>query len=414
MKKFGLVVIIIVLTTLLCSACTNEKTEESSSELLNEVDSQSELEQVKEPTAEEEVQEQLENMSLDEKIGQVIITGLDGTEVTEETQALVDSYHVGGFIFFQPNLKTPQQAVQLIDDIKALNQKNDIPLFLSVDQEGGRVTRLPEIDEMKTNEAIGQEYDEDFSYETGKLLATQLHAYGLQVNFAPVVDIDSNPQNPVIGDRSFGNDATIVTENGLKMMQGMQDEGVITSIKHFPGHGDTHEDSHEALPIIEKEKSALEQLELIPFQTAIDTGADMVMVGHILLPELEAGYPATMSKEIVTNLLRHDMGYDGVVITDDMTMGAITNHYELADASVLAIQAGVDIILMAHGNENVATTFDALKTAVETGEITEERLDESVIRILTLKQQYNLEDTPVETINNDELNKAIEKLYKKH
>src|SRR5699024_44679 len=354
------------------------------------------------------------NMSLEEKIGQLIIAGLDGTEVTSQAEALVDSYHVGGFIFFSPNLETPNQTVQLIDDVKKLNQKKDIPLFLSIDQEGGRVTRLPDLDHMKTNEEIGTTYDSDFSYQTGKLLAEQLHAYGLQVNFAPSIDINSNPQNTVIGDRSLSHNAEDVSEYGIQMMQGMQDENIITSIKHFPGHGDTHEDSHEALPVIEKTEEQLKQMELIPFQDAIDAGADMVMVAHILLPELGTDYPASMSKEVVAGLLRDEMNHDGVVITDDMTMGAIANHYGLAEASVLAIQAGVDIVLMAHGNDNIAATFEALKTAVEDGEITEERVDESVERILTLKHQYELEETLVESADHEKLNHAIQELYESY
>jgi len=408
MKKMNVIGTLLTMIFLV-SACTTELENEGAPS--EEMDMSIEEVEKEEPTDEETIQAQVANMSLEEKIGQLIIAGLDGTEVTSQAEALVDSYHVGGFIFFSPNLETPNQTVQLIDDVKKLNQKKDIPLFLSIDQEGGRVTRLPDLDHMKTNEEIGTTYDSDFSYQTGKLLAEQLHAYGLQVNFAPSLDINSNPQNTVIGDRAFSHNAEDVSEYGIQMMQGMQDENIITSIKHFPGHGDTHEDSHEALPVIEKTEEQLKQMELIPFQDAIDAGADMVMVAHILLPELGTDYPASMSKEVVTGLLRDEMNHDGVVITDDMTMGAIANHYGLAEASVLAIQAGVDIVLMAHGNDNIAATFEALKTAVEDGEITEERVDESVERILTLKQQYELEDTLVESVDHEKLNQAIQELY---
>lgn len=364
------------------------------------------------PTEVDIVAKRIANMSLDEKIGQLMIAGFDGTEMTEQTRELINTYHVGGVIFFKPNLETPKQSRQLVNDLKELNADNDIPLFLAVDQEGGIVTRLPGLDQMKTNGEIGSSYEADFSYETGKLLAAQLHAFGMQVNFAPSVDVNSNPNNPVIGNRAFGSDPDIVSEHGIQMMKGMQDENIITSVKHFPGHGDTNEDSHETLPVIEKTKEELAGIELPPFEASIEAGADMVMIAHILLPELGTSKPATLSKEVVTDLLRQEMEYDGVIVTDDMTMGAIVNDYGIAEASVMAVKAGVDIILMAHGEENVQETFIALKDAVENGDINEERIDESVQRILLLKNKYELADTPVESIDIEQLNNEIKRLYK--
>lgn len=413
MKRVGIVMILIAMIALFFffRSSDDHGGTKKQSESSNAPKGLEGISQKQKPNENDIIQAKVAEMSLDEKIGQLIIAGLDGTNVTEQTKALVESYHVGGFIFFQPNFETPEQALQLVNDVKQLNVENRIPLFLAVDQEGGRVTRLPGIAQMKTNGEIGAAYDTVFSYRTGQLLASQLHAFGLQVNFAPSLDMNSNPQNPVIGDRAFGGDAKMVSEHGVQMMQGMQEENIITSIKHFPGHGDTQEDSHVALPIIEKTEAELMAMELVPFQAAMDAGADMVMIAHILLPKLETEHPATMSKEVVTDLLREKMHYDGVVITDDMTMGAIANHYGLADASVQAIKAGVDIVLMAHGNENVAETFDALKAAVQSEEITEERIDESVVRILRLKQQYELEDIPIENIDVDILNEEIKELY---
>ena len=364
------------------------------------------------PTEVDIVAERIAKMSLDEKIGQLMIAGFDGTEMTDQTRELINTYHVGGFIFFKPNLENPEQSRQLVNHLKELNADNDIPLFLAVDQEGGTVTRLPGLDPMKTNEEIGSSYEADFSYETGKLLAAQLHAFGMQVNFAPSVDVNSNPNNPVIGNRAFGSDPNVVSEHGVQMMKGMQDENIITSVKHFPGHGDTNEDSHETLPVIEKTKEELAEIELMPFESSIEAGADMVMIAHILLPELGTSKPATLSKEVVTELLRKEMKYDGVIVTDDMTMGAIVNDYGIAEASVMAVEAGVDIILMAHGDENVQETFIALKEAVENGDIHEERIDESVQRILLLKNKYELADSPVESIDMEKLNNEIKWLYK--
>ncbi len=412
MKKMGIILVIVAISVCLLFMRSNDTNQQPKKSEIVPTKKEEEVDQVEElPTEESIIGDQLAEMSLDEKIGQLIIAGLEGTEVTEQTRTLIDTYHIGGFIFFKPNLESPEQSRQLVNDLKALNADNDIPLFLAVDQEGGEVTRLPGLEQMKTNGEIGSSYEAGFSYDTGKLLAAQLHAFGMQVNFAPSVDVNSNPNNPVIGNRAFGSDPDVVSEHGVQMMKGMQDENIITSVKHFPGHGDTNEDSHETLPIIEKTQEELAEIELIPFEETIEAGADMVMIAHILLPKLDTSYPATLSKEVVTDLLREELEYDGVVVTDDMTMGAIVNDYGLDEASVMAVKAGIDIILMAHGDENVQKTFTALKDAVENGDITEKRIDESVQRILLLKNKYELADTPVESIDIERVNGEMKELY---
>jgi len=412
MKKMGIILVIVAISVCLLFMRSNDTNQQPKNSEIAPTKKEEEVDQTKEISTEESiVEDQLAKMTLDEKIGQLIIAGLDGTEVTEQTRTLIDTYHIGGFIFFKPNLENPEQSRQFINGLKALNADNDIPMFLAVDQEGGEVTRLPGLEQMKTNGEIGSSYEADFSYETGKLLAAQLHAFGMQVNFAPSVDVNSNPNNPVIGNRAFGSDPDVVSEHGVQMMKGMQDENIITSVKHFPGHGDTNEDSHETLPIIEKTQEELAEIELIPFEETIEAGADMVMIAHVLLPKLDTSHPATLSKEVVTDLLREEMEYDGVVVTDDMTMGAIVNDYGLDEASVTAVKAGVDIILMAHGDENVQKTFAALKDAIENGDITEERINKSVERILLLKNKYELEDIPTEPIDIEKLNNEMKELY---
>src|SRR5699024_8999986 len=209
----------------------------------------------------------------------------------------------GGVILFQPNLEEPDRSLQLLNDLKKLEEANDIPLFISVDQEGGQVERLPGLPPLKSAGEIG-EHDRKFAYENGQLLAELLKAYGMNLNFAPVLDVKSNPNN-----------AEIVSEMGISMMQGMQDEGVITSVKHFPGHGDTDVDSHEQLPVVNKSRQELEETEFIPFETAVNTGVDMVLMAHIKLPELGIDVPASFSKDAV-DILRDDWHYDGVIITD--------------------------------------------------------------------------------------------------
>lgn len=359
-------------------------------------------------TEEEVIETMIENMTIEEKIGQLIIGGFSGTSMTEEIQLLINTYKIGGFILFAPNLETPDQSLSLLNSIKQENEKNNIPLFLSVDQEGGRVTRLPGLNSLLTNDEIGQMNDETYAYEFGALLGKQLHTFGFNVNFAPVLDVNNNPNNPVIGDRSFGDKPEIVQKLGVQTMQGMQQEGVIPVVKHFPGHGDTDLDSHETLPIINKTFDQLMEMEIVPFKEAINSKADMVMTAHILLPELESEFPATMSKEIITGILREELMFNGVVITDDMTMGAITNNYEIDEAAVTAIKAGVDIVLIAHGFDNIVETYERILEAVQMGEISEKRIDKSVARILLLKNKYNLHDEQINQIDMKALNEAMD------
>lgn len=351
-------------------------------------------------------------MTLEEKVGQVVIAGFQGTRITEAAKELIDTYKVGGFIFFGANLETPTQSLQLLNEVKQANVGNKFPLLLSVDQEGGRVTRLPGIGDLPTNAQIGLQNDTEYGYKYGELLGKQLHAYGFGLNFAPSLDVFSNPENEVIGDRSFGSDPRLVADIGWQVVKGMAAQGIIASVKHFPGHGDTQMDSHVGMPVVEKELAALNELELIPFRAAVSEGVDVVMTAHILLPALDEKYPATLSERIVTGVLRDDLGFDGVVITDDMTMGAITEEYDIPEAAVLAINAGVDMVLVAHDHAAIVKTMERLVAAVESGEITEERLDASVRRIVQLKEKYALTDEVVESIDLDYLEELREEMVR--
>lgn len=352
----------------------------------------------------------IENMTLDEKIGQLFISGIDGTEVTDETAAMIEDNALGGIILFQPNLEAPEQSLQLVNELRQLETAQNTPLFISVDQEGGQVERLPGLSPLKSAADIGEHGGEKFAYDNGQLLASLLKGYGMNLNFAPVLDVNSNPNNPVIGNRAYGSDPGQVSEVGINVMQGMQDEDVITAVKHFPGHGDTNEDSHEQLPVVEKTREELEKNEFIPFKAAVDAGTDMVLMAHIKLPELGIEEPASFSREAV-DILREDWDYDGVVITDDLTMGAITDDYEMEEVTVDAVKAGVDILMIAHEKELLEAGIAAVKTAVEDGKITEERIDESVRRILELKSDYDLDNEPVGNLSTEELNRRIDEVY---
>ncbi|WP_188455999.1 beta-N-acetylhexosaminidase [Virgibacillus oceani] len=352
--------------------------------------------------------ESIEVMSLDEKIGQLIFAGISGEAMGAETKSLINTYKVGGIIFYKENLVNPKQTVKLLNQIKTTNENNDLPLLLGIDQEGGQISRLPgDLMEIPANERIGELNNAQYSYEIGSLLGEQLRAFGFNLDFAPVLDVNSNPDNPVIGDRSFGSNPEIVGKLGTQTMKGIQSQHIISVVKHFPGHGDTSVDSHLQLPRVNKSIPELKSLELKPFEHAINNGADVVMIAHILLPKIDSENPATMSKRVITDMLRKQLDFNGVVITDDMTMKAITDNFDIARASVESIKAGSDIILVAHDYNKVVAVFEAIKSAVKSGELTEERIDESVSRIIALKRNYELTNDKVNAVNIEKLNQSI-------
>lgn len=331
----------------------------------------------------------LAGMTLDQKIGQMVIAGLEGTSLREADRALIRDYGVGGVIFYADNIRSAAQTQQFAAEVRAANPRGaKLPLFISVDQEGGRVARLKGVDKVPTAAAIGAKNDPAYARSIGEQLGEQLRSQGFNLDYAPVLDVNSNPDNPVIGDRSFGADANRVSKIALPVMEGLESKQIIPVVKHFPGHGDTSVDSHIALPVVNKSLAQLDQLELIPFKKAIESGADVVMIAHILLPKLDEKYPSSMSKAVISDLLRGKLGFEGVVMTDDMTMGAIAENYGLGDAAVRSVQAGSDIVLVAHGADNAIETIQAIRKAVESGQISEQRIDESAARIVALKQKY--------------------------
>lgn len=337
----------------------------------------------------------LERMTLDEKLGQLIIAGVEGTAPSEKMKEMLASQHVGGIIFFKNNLSAnPNDAAALVNQLKAWNRADGDapPLFFSVDQEGGKVSRLPGIRPLPAARAIGETNDLEFAAWIGSSLGEMCRLTGMNMNFAPVLDINSNPDNLVIGSRSFGTTAGPATRMGMSVLEGIRGEGVIPVVKHFPGHGDTAVDSHLDLPVVHKDVKALQELEWFPFVEAIRQDADVVMVGHLLLPKLDPRLPASLSKVLITEQLRESLGFKGVVVSDDMTMGAISKRYGIGEAAVLTIKAGGDLVMVAHEYDNVTKALDALKQSIRNGELTEERIDESVGRILKLKHKYKLSD----------------------
>lgn len=356
--------------------------------------------------------EQLAAMTVEEKVGQLLIGGFEGTEIGDQATRLVQEYQVGGLILYGRNIAGAGQLVTLTNGLKALNG-DGIPLFLSIDQEGGGVDRMPpEVRRTPGAYCVGQTGSVPAAQSYGDVLAAECAAFGLNLDFAPVLDVWSNPGNTVIGQRAFSADARTVAGLGPAAARRMMDQGIIPAVKHFPGHGDTAVDSHVGLPVVDKSPEELEETELIPFRAAIQSaGTDgqvpAVMVAHILLTQLDPERPASLSPAVVTGLLREELGFAGAVLTDDLTMGAVTQSYGLGEAAVLAVEAGCDILLVCHGQDSVPAVWTALLEAVASGRITAERLDESVYRILRLKTEYALTNEPVSPPDLEALNAQI-------
>ena len=358
-------------------------------------------------------------MSTEQKVSQLLVAGIEGTQLGQDAVQAVQDYQVGGVILFGRNVESAWQLAELTNGLKDLNG-DYTPLFLCVDQEGGRVDRMPpEVERTPSAWSVGQTLDtEGVGAAYGALLAEECAAFGFNMDFAPSLDIWSNPDNTVIGDRAFGNDWEWTAFFGMSAVESMEEQGgVIPVVKHFPGHGDTSVDSHVALPVVDKSLEELWQSELVPFNMALNQedyfgaqagpSAPAVMVAHILLSQVDPDYPASLSHRVVTGLLREEMGFDGVVCTDDLTMGAVSNTYGMGEAAVLAVEAGCDLLLVCHGADNLTAARDALLEAVDSGRISQERLDESVKRILSLKAEYGLTNDPVDTPDVDALNARI-------
>lgn len=322
-----------------------------------------------------------------EKIGQMIMIGLGGTELSPEEQSLLRDYPFGGFILFAHNLKEPNQILSLCRSLWEI--KRDPPPFIAIDQEGGRVHRLPPpFIQFPPAAMLGRTRNCDLAYQAGLATAHELSAVGINLNFAPVLDVLSNPRNPVIGDRSFGSEPQLVTTLGWAVIVGLRNGGVIPCGKHFPGHGDTLKDSHLELPSVKKRLAQLNATELPPFIYACRNQVESLMTAHVVYPALDPDYPATLSTSIIGKRLRQAVGYRGVVFGDDMEMKAISQNYSLEDTVTLAVRAGVDVFLFCHDRTRAVGAFDILLQRAEKNAQTRARIEESYRRIQRLKQRY--------------------------
>ena len=342
-------------------------------------------------------QELVMNMTLEEKVYQLFVvtpealTGVNTATVAgEATRDAIARQPVGGVIYFAKNLVDRAQAVELLANTQSYSE---IPLLLGVDEEGGSVARVGSNPAMGTTAfddmaVYGAAGDPQAVYEIGLTLGSELLELGFNLDFAPVADVVTNPDNTEIGARSFSSDPMNAASMVGSIVSGMKDAGILSTLKHFPGHGGTSTDTHDGISVTNRTLEEMRQAEFIPFQAGIEAGAPMVMVGHLSAPAITGDEtPSDLSPEIVTEVLRGELGFQGVIITDAQNMGAITERYSSGEAAVAALEAGVDLILMpADLGEAVESVLDA----VESGRLSQERIDESVTRILAMKYTYGL------------------------
>lgn len=341
-------------------------------------------------------EDRLKSMTLDEKIGQLFQIRIDGDVVTDATRQIIQNQHIGGIVYFQynGNLNDPIRSARMSNELQTCAIGPDgkgIPLLISMDQEGGRVTRITGGCDFPGNMGIGASRSADLARLAGSVFGSEIRAVGANMDLAPVLDVNNNPDNPVIGVRSFGEQPDLAADMGIGYTAGLHDSGVIATGKHFPGHGDTNVDSHSGLPIVTYDFSTLDTIHGKPFRQAIANGLDCIMTAHIVVTCLDPNRPSTLSPLVIDGYLRTNLGFDGVVMTDSMGMGGITTGYGNAQAAVMVILAGADLISLP---PDFDTAINAVKSAALSGEIPMSRIDQSVKRILRLKHRYGLFENP--------------------
>ncbi|MFW5787660.1 MAG: beta-N-acetylhexosaminidase [Halanaerobiales bacterium] len=354
------------------------------------------------------IEEVIEDMSLKQKVGQLFQVGFSGTEITSEIEELIKEDYIGGIIYFSRNIENPVQLAELSNKLQRIAMESDlgIPLILSADQEGGIVTRLQGGTHFPGNMTIGASRLPEMARKAGKATARELKAAGITMNLAPVLDVNNNPDNPVIGVRSFGEDPELVADMGSAYVKGLQKEGVMACGKHFPGHGDTAVDSHLDLPVIDHSQDRLNRVELFPFKKAISEKIDSIMTAHIYFPTIEPrkGVPATLSRAVLKDLLREELGFEGMIITDCMEMEAITSTTGTVEGAIKTLEAGSDTVLISHSYPKQKKAIKAVIKAVKGGRLKKKRINNSVKRILGLKKKYiSLNKKP--EINNSQFDK---------
>jgi beta-N-acetylhexosaminidase len=332
----------------------------------------------------------VDELTLDEQIGQLLMVGFPGTTPSPELVELIQKHHVGNIVLFSRNVESARQLRALTSSLQELARESGqrAPLLIAIDQENGMVQRLgTDATLFPGNMALGAVGEEQSAYDVALAAGLELRALGVNLNLAPVVDVNNNPANPVIGVRSFGENPRQVARLASAEIRGYQSAGVATCIKHFPGHGDTATDSHLAMPVVPYDMERLERIELVPFKSGIATGTDAVMTAHIYFPALagENQLPATLSPAVIRLLLREQLGFSGVIMTDCLEMNAVSETVGVAKGAVLAQQAGNDLILISHRYDRQLAGIEAIKAAIQAGEISPAQIRQSAERVLVLK-----------------------------
>jgi beta-N-acetylhexosaminidase len=337
-------------------------------------------------------------MTLEEKVGQMMMVGFSGTTIFD-VRDLIENHGVGGVILFDRNARHPFHIAELTAELQSVSR---VPLFVATDQEGGRVQRLREgFTPFPPFSQLGLSDSEDLAYQYGRVLARELFAVGVNMNMAPVLDVNTNPDNPVIGDRALCSDFRRVARLGSQFVRGLQDNGVMAVGKPFPGHGDTVEDSHVALPMVTTDADRMRNAELVPFRKAIAAGVGGIMMAHVLYKNLDKENPASLSPLIINGLLREELGFSSLVLSDDFEMSAL-DQKELGFLAVKAIQSGTNILLVCHSREKQLQVIEAVLQAVRMGKLKEDCIERSADLILKMKNRF-----PPPVIDPDQIEKVV-------
>ncbi len=352
---------------------------------------ESTVEYTPEDALNEMVEESVAGMTLEQKVAGLFfvtpeqLTGVgQAVQAGEGTREALAKWPVGGLVYFKQNIQSEEQLKEMLANTVSYSS---FPIFLGVDEEGGSVARVADalgLENVGPMADIGSAGDVQAAYAANQTIGTYLSSYGFNVDFAPIADVLTNPDNTVIGDRAFSDDPQTAADMVAGAVEGLQSAGVSACLKHFPGHGDTAGDSHTGAAETDRTKEEMAAAEFLPFQSGIEAGADMVMVGHISAPNLTGGekVPASLSEEIITGILRSELGYDGIIITDAMNMAAVTDYYEADVAAIMALKAGADMILMP---EDFQQAYEGVLQAVQDGTVSQERVDDSLKRIYRVK-----------------------------
>lgn len=347
----------------------------------------------------------VENMTLKEKIGQMLMVGMDGNKIDNRIKNLIVNYKISGVILYRKNFKNYDDMINLISELKKINSNNKVPLFIAIDQEGGRVNRMPpEFHNLLSAYKLASAKNLELIKEAGDITGEMLQKSGYNMNFSPVLDLLKKETSNAIGNRSFGTNARDVSIYGTEMMKQLQKHQIISVIKHFPGMGATKKDSHYRLPRIRN----IDEQDVQPFINAIENGADAMMVGHMIVRNISRIYPASLSQKVIKKI-RLKYKFNGVIVTDDLKMRAIRYIYGTKRALKQAIRAGNDLILFRFKKKDEIEAIDEIFQLVQSGKIKERRIDKSVKRILKLKEKYNIDDNvSIEKCNIEEINNRID------